>query len=1478
MDIKSIATLALANSTVVVDANGQVRELLPGEAPAPGEVVVVTGQGTTETTDVEALLVGDDGGLTELNLDNEIAAIFEQIEQGVDPTQNDEFATAAGGQNGSSPTGSGDIERIGAETLAETSFDTSALESQGLSETQSLALLDVVEDSFSTQALISGDDDVRVDETDEPWVINGTLVASDTDDPTFISQSDVQGTYGQFSIDSEGNWTFVADHAFDELNIGDLVSEQFEVQSGDGTLSTVTVTIDGTNDLPEFVNVGESSTEDDFSTFNVDSYSFDYNEGTEAGVTIGQVAATDPDNSVLLFSISTNIQDDDNNDLFQIDPDTGEISLTEAGVAAYVNDYEVLGNAHGIVVTVTEGDGEGEPQSVDVDVFLNEQNIDDNPPTFNDADPESGNYEFSYNENSMADDVIGTVSATDPDGENVTYSITSNVTNDADEPLFEIDANSGEISLTAAGVAAFTNDYELAANVHNITVTATEDEGFGEVNSTDISVELSELNLDDNPPTFNDADPESGNYEFSYNENSTADDVIGTVSASDPDGENVTYSITSNVTNDADEPLFEIDANSGEISLTAAGVAAFTNDYELAANVHNITVTATEDEGFGEVNSTDISVELSELNLDDNPPTFNDADPESGNYEFSYNENSTADDVIGTVSATDPDGENVTYSITSNVTNDADEPLFEIDTNSGEISLTAAGVAAFTNDYELAANVHNITVTATEDEGFGEVNSTDINVELNELNLDDNPPTFNDADPESGNYEFSYNENSTADDVIGTVSAIDPDGENVTYSITSNVTNDADEPLFEIDANSGEISLTAAGVAAFTNDYELAANVHNITVTATEDEGFGEVNSTDINVELSELNLDDNPPTFNDADPESGNYEFSYNENSTADDVIGTVSATDPDGENVTYSITSNVTNDADEPLFEIDANSGEISLTAAGVAAFTNDYELAANVHNITVTATEDEGFGEVNSTDISVELSELNLDDNPPSFNDADPESGNYEFSYNENSTADDVIGTVSATDPDGENVTYSITSNVTNEADEPLFEIDANYGEISLTAAGVAAFTNDYELAANVHNITVTATEDEGFGEVNSTDISVELSELNLDDNPPTFNDADPESGNYEFSYNENSTADDVIGTVSATDPDGENVTYSITSNVTNDADEPLFEIDANSGEISLTAAGVASFTNDYELAANVHNITVTATEDEGFGEVNSTDINVELSELNLDDNPPTFNDADPESGNYEFSYNENSTADDVIGTVSATDPDGENVTYSITSNVTNEADEPLFEIDANSGEISLTAAGVAAFTNDYELAANVHNITVTATEDEGFGEVNSTDINVELSELNLDDNPPIFNDADPESGNYEFSYNENSTADDVIGTVSATDPDGENVTYSITSNVTNDADEPLFEIDANSGEVSLTAAGVTAFTNDYELAANVHNITVTATEDEGFGEVNSTDISVELSELNLDDNPPSFNDADPESGNYEFSYNE
>ncbi|EME3971136.1 cadherin repeat domain-containing protein, partial [Vibrio fluvialis] len=578
-------------------------------------------------------------------------------------------------------------------------------------------------------------------------------------------------------------------------------------------------------------------------------------------------------------------------------------------------------------------------------------------------------------------------------------------------------------------------------------------------------------------------------------------------------------------------------------------------------------------------------------------------------------------------------------------------------------------------------------------------------------------------------------------------------------------------------------SPTATGSIDRTGDEVLAAT--NFETQGLQGLGLSSTQSLALTDFVAEIAVVDTPPAFNPNDPENVNgprYSFSYDENRSDGDVIGVVQATDAEGESVTYAITTNVFDSNGNTLFEIDEVTGEISLTPAGVVAFSNDFEQAPNVHDIIVTATEVDGLGVQNSTSILVELSELNLDEFGPVFdpNDPDNEDGpRYVFSYDENSSDEYVIGTVSATDGDGEAVTYSITTNVYNDANEALFEIDAVSGAISLTAAGVTAFSNDYETAPNVHDIVVTATEVAGLGEQKSTDITVELSELNLDEFGPVFdpNDPDNEDGpRYVFSYDENSSDEYVIGTVSATDGDGEAVTYSITTNVYNDANEALFEIDAVSGAISLTAAGVTAFSNDYETAPNVHDIVVTATEVAGLGEQKSTDITVELSELNLDEFGPVFdpNDPDNEDGpRYVFSYDENSSDEYVIGTVSATDGDGEAVTYSITTNVYNDANEALFEIDAVSGAISLTAAGVTAFSNDYETAPNVHDIVVTATEVAGLGEQKSTDITVELSELNLDEFGPVFdpNDPDNEDGpRYVFSYDENSSDEYVIGTVS------------------------------------------------------------------------------------------------------------
>ncbi|SFZ78644.1 VCBS domain-containing protein, partial [Chitinimonas taiwanensis] len=57
--------------------------------------------------------------------------------------------------------------------------------------------------------------------------------------------------YGSFTVDKDGNWTFTLNNsanAVQSLKAGEAVNQTFQVESLDGTTSTVTITINGTND------------------------------------------------------------------------------------------------------------------------------------------------------------------------------------------------------------------------------------------------------------------------------------------------------------------------------------------------------------------------------------------------------------------------------------------------------------------------------------------------------------------------------------------------------------------------------------------------------------------------------------------------------------------------------------------------------------------------------------------------------------------------------------------------------------------------------------------------------------------------------------------------------------------------------------------------------------------------------------------------------------------------------------------------------------------------------------------------------------------------------------------------------------------------------------------------------------------------------------------------------------------------------
>ncbi|WP_281685941.1 retention module-containing protein [Pseudomonas citronellolis] len=105
-------------------------------------------------------------------------------------------------------------------------------------------------DGTNDAAVITGAQ-VSINETNAPISTGGQLTVTDVDSPaTFVEQTNVAGQYGHFSLAADGTWSYVADSAYNELKLNETLTDTFNVQSADGTQSSVTVNIVGSNDAP----------------------------------------------------------------------------------------------------------------------------------------------------------------------------------------------------------------------------------------------------------------------------------------------------------------------------------------------------------------------------------------------------------------------------------------------------------------------------------------------------------------------------------------------------------------------------------------------------------------------------------------------------------------------------------------------------------------------------------------------------------------------------------------------------------------------------------------------------------------------------------------------------------------------------------------------------------------------------------------------------------------------------------------------------------------------------------------------------------------------------------------------------------------------------------------------------------------------------------------------------------------------------
>ncbi|CDT67325.1 Putative biofilm-associated surface protein [Vibrio coralliirubri] len=377
--------LGLASGSVVLDAQGQVRRLSPGEQPAASDVIISFDTSEESLPSVSARFVDNQGQQNLLDTDDAIAQVQRAIEEGFDPTElGDEFDTAAG-EEGSSLTNSGRIERTGAETQAATNFETDGFESQGLSETQSLALFDII--AF---ALISGETNVIEFEQDEPIETGGALTSEDPDVTFVVKEVAGDNDLGTFVVNEDGTWTFVANSPYDELADGEQIQDSTTVQTSDGGEQVITVTIIGTDDAAVATDDSGSVTED-----------IDVDEITNQLVTSGQIVITDVDSDTPTFSAdgefnfvgSTN---ESQLGVLSIDPDGAWTYVVNNDDVQYLDDDEFVtevytvtasdGTTSEVIITIngaddpsdiTEGEGDSDTGEVteDVDVDLESNNL-----------------------------------------------------------------------------------------------------------------------------------------------------------------------------------------------------------------------------------------------------------------------------------------------------------------------------------------------------------------------------------------------------------------------------------------------------------------------------------------------------------------------------------------------------------------------------------------------------------------------------------------------------------------------------------------------------------------------------------------------------------------------------------------------------------------------------------------------------------------------------------------------------------------------------------------------------------------------------------------------------------------------------------------------------------------------------------------------------------------------------------------------
>lgn len=191
----------------------------------------------------------------------------------------------------------------------------------------------------------------------------------------------------------------------------------------------------------------------------------------------------------------------------------------------------------------------------------------------------------------------------------------------------------------------------------------------------------------------------------------------------------------------------------------------------------------------------------------------------------------------------------------------------------------------------------------------------------------------------------------------------------------------------------------------------------------------------------------------------------------------------------------------------------------------------------------------------------------------------------------------------------------------------------------------------------------------------------------------------------------------------------------------------------------------------------NVTITA-----YDEVGPSNTQTALIQLRVpNQDAPVFT----SNASYSVSLEENSPVGTEINVVSATDPEGRAVTYSLLEN------DDAFAIATESGVVTVTDSDAL----NYEDRRSFE-LTIVASDQDPFSAL-ASEATLTIALTNVNDNDPVF---DPDS--YDADVPENVQGAFVVA-LTATDADGDSLEYIFAVSGT----ESTFQLDSATGEVTV-----------------------------------------------------------------------